>query len=97
MNQTKQGFLLKYDQTKDTYQVWAINLNQILAWNTVSYDGQVCMHQNEGKDEYYWVFEESVIQNNCLFSFNIVNYKVMGIILGFSKEVTPNSQIQIVD
>ena len=95
--QTKQGFLLKYDQTKDAYQIWDINSKQILAWNTVSYDGQVFMHPNEGKDEHYWVFDESVIHNNGLSGFNIVNYKDTRKILGFSREITPNSQIQVVD
>ncbi|MCQ6336212.1 MULTISPECIES: RICIN domain-containing protein [Bacillus cereus group] len=91
---TTQGFLLKYDQTRDAYQIWNLDSSQILAWDyrNDSKRTTVFIHPNQNKAEHYWVLEE--LENQL---FHIVNYANTGKVLDLEIGQTKNGSIILWD
>jgi Cytolysin, a secreted calcineurin-like phosphatase len=90
-NGNHQKFLLKYNASRDAYQIWDINSNQILAWNDSGPRNDVFMHRNEDKPEHFWKFDQTV--NGSYFIRNYKNNnKVLEIDGGIA---TNNTQIRV--
>ncbi|MEN8648225.1 M60 family metallopeptidase [Bacillus toyonensis] len=60
-DEAKQGFLLKFNQEKEAFQIWDIDSKLILTWDhkNVLDSTQLNMQPNEGKDEQYWLLEQA--------------------------------------